>query len=282
MSAHWPDTTVQPGYWLGPAGGLLPLPDLKGELSMQGHPRDWSVSIPQAWPTEVAALYAMAAHDVSFSVNLAGARRASVSPSSPAASLGGLHWVTPYSRVANLLPMRSVDGPQGWAGASRFQGGPVALEDGMAASSIQLTGTGTSYSPLLPVVPGKRVTASVYARKAPDVAGTFRLDWMALGASQGDTPQSTAGSATVLTTAAPLARLVVSATVPANVHLARLTLVGVPQYAAPAFTWTRSVQPRSAGQGCPSAVVHDLSSTPLIAREGMVREEVSFTVSEVG
>lgn len=279
MTVHWPDTRVKPGFWLGPTGDLQPLPGLRGELSTQNYPRDWSVSIPVASPAEVAALYAMAAHGVQFTTDLAGRRRAYISPTSPE-GVGPAHWVTPYSQVTNLLPQRSVSGPHGWAGGSRSQGGPVALADGMAASSIQASGT--QHSPLLPVVPGQSVTASVYARKSTSAAGAFRLDWMGLGAAQNGSPLSTAGSRAAVTTAAPLARLTVSATVPANVHLARLTLVGVPQYAMPAFTWTPEVQDRSAGQGCASVIVHGLQSTPTLARAGVAFEEVSFTVSEVG
>lgn len=279
MTVHWPDVRVKPGFWLGPSGGLQPLPDLRGELSTQGYPRDWSVSIPAASPAEVAALYALAAHEVQFTTDLAGRRRAYISPTSPS-GVGPLHWVTPYSQVTNLLPQRSVNGPFGWAGGNHSQGGPVALVDGMAGSSLQVVGT--AYSPLFPVVPGRPVSVMAYVRARANSTAQLFLDWMPLGVPQDGLAPVTAASASTGSTTAPLPALRASATPPANAHVARLRVVNAAQVAMPAVTWTEGVPGRSAGQGCASVIVHDLQSTPTLARTGEAFEEVSFTVSEVG
>lgn len=285
MSVHWPDQGIRPGFWLGPLGALAPLPDLQGDLSVSGYPRDWTVTIPQASPAEVANLHLLAGRDVAFELDLSDRRYAVMARNSPAMAKQSLQWVTPYSRVTNLLPPRSVEGPGGWLGSSPSQGGSASLSDGMAMSSVAFNVTAAnspSYSPLLPVVPGMRVTAAAYARKATSHAGTFRLDWMAVGAAQNASPSSSGGTRSVTTTGGALERLSITATVPGGVHVARLTFLGVPQVVMPSFTWTETLQDRSAGMGVPGVVVHNLSSTPRFAWEGTLREDVSFTVSEVG
>lgn len=282
MSVHWPDQGIRPGFWLGPMGELFPLPDLKGDLSTSGYPREWSVTIPQASPAEVANLHLLAARDVAFELDLSDRRYAVMARNSPEMAKQALQWVTPYAKVSNLMPPRSVEGPAGWAGITASQGGPVLLSDGRAASSIVFSVPGWGFSPLLPVAPGEKVTAAVYARKAATHDSLFRLDWMGFGAAQNAGPLATAGSRTITTTGGTLERVSVTATVPNNAWAARITLRDTPQIAFPTFTWTESVQDRSAGQGVAGVVVHGLTSTPRFAWEGTIREDVSFTVSEVG
>lgn len=281
MTVHWPDTRIRPGYWLGTYGAMLALPDIKGDLSSAGVQREWSVTIPSASPAEVATLVDLAADGVEFRTNLGGLRRAVPPAHGPHG--GPFIWLTPWSTRTNILPPLSVSGPTGWAvtgaGAALSQGGPVVLEDGVAATSTQATFGTIWFSPLLPVVPGQQVTASAYVRKG-DSNTNFRIDWMNLGDEQDATTSTQVDSVPVTATAAPLPRQVVTATVPENVHVARIRIVGASQVASPAFTWTSEVQERSAGHGCLSAYVHGLTMTPRIAREGTLRHDVSFTVTE--
>lgn len=242
-----------------------------------------------------------------FATNLAGARRVYVDPAtSPArrvwsaqvtARMGDvgtlveleslrlpLRMVTDEAAVSNVLPPAASLGPVGWAatGGSLSQGGPVVTQDGPAAASIQASGTAPVwYSPLLPVVPGQSVTGSAYVRKGVG-ATSFRIDWMGLGAGQTSSALSFPPPVQVTATAAPLSRQVVTATVPAGVHVARLRIVGAVQVARPALSWTDAPAQWAPGMGAEAVHLSPLPYDVLTAWQGQALANFSYTVTEVG
>lgn len=192
--------------------------------------------------------------------------------------------VSDAASAVNVLAPGASLGPDGWvtSAASLSQGGPVALEDGVAGSSVQASmgAGGVAFSPLLPVVPGMVVTASVYARRSL-TAASFRLDWMDLGTAQ-DGPARDSTASTVSTTAAPLPRHVITATVPDGVHVARLRLTHVGQWARPALSWTPGVVPWVPGEGAEAVHLSPVGLDWHRATADQHHVGASYTVTEVG
>src|SRR5699024_2655302 len=108
---------------------------------------------------------------------------------------------------------------------------------------------GNDWSPLLPVVPGIPVAASIHTRALTGETARAFLEWMPLGAEQNGPATTVAATASTGATAAPLDRLTMTATPPANVHVARIRLTGAAQHARPCVTWTPQVQPWRPGGG---------------------------------
>lgn len=272
------------GFWVGPLGGMVGLPGLRGSLSINGeYPREWDISLPGATAAEAGLLQPLCAHDVSFSTNLGGVRRARCSPTSPRTAAVPMHLVTPQAAVTNTLtPAASMW--QGWtysAGVTATPAGPVPTVDGQGATSVALAPNAQATyatSPTFPVVPGQPVTVSAYTRRGSGL-GTLRLQWVDVGTGAA----TDASFVTMTASTGPLPRYTVSVpSVPAGQVAARIQIRGAILAANPAVTWTTGPQQWGAGQGCSAGILHGLSHSPSVAGLGNAHEEVSFTVSEVG
>lgn len=161
-------------------------------------------------------------------------------------------------------------------------GGPVVLEGGGVAGASALPRFTNTFSPLLPVVPGVRVSVGVNVRANSGTPVTVRLDWMAVGTAFNGTQQAIAASTTSAATAAPLPRVTLSATPPAGVHVARLTILDAAQFARPSLTWTSTAQPWRPGGGAESVYLSPLTQDVILAwSNGRALSGYSYTVTEV-
>lgn len=182
--------------------------------------------------------------------------------------------VSDAARVANVFTPAAALG-HGWSSGS--VGAPVALAGGgFAATSWQLPGAGSS--PLVPVVPGMPVSASIHVRASAGQTASARLQWMTLGGAV----LGTAQTRTTSSTASPLPLLTFSATPPANAHVARLNVSNTAQIARPALTWTAAPQPWRPGGGAESVHLSPLSEDLILAwSDGRALSSYSYTVTEV-
>lgn len=226
--------------------------------------RTWAASIGVADPAELGTLFQLA-------------------------SLRQPLWmVTDAARVENVFtPNGSLGLPARPGGSNSVPwlttvGGPVALAGGGFAAVSAMPRFTNTFSPLLPVIPGERVSVGVNVRAESGTPVTVRLDWMALGTAFNGTQQAIAASTTSSATAAPLPRVELSATPPSNVHVARLSIVNAAQFANPSLTWTATAQPWRPGGGAESVYLPEPSQSVILAwSDGRALSSYSYTVTEV-
>lgn len=156
-------------------------------------------------------------------------------------------------------------------------GGPAEIEPGVwvGRSYLNTSATlNTTFPAVVPVLQGVPVTGSAYVRGAGmQVYVSFRD---AAGAFIQSYSSSESGSAS------SWSRLSVTRTPPANAVSASVYTRGAGRSAAPAVTWTDSVQVWSDGQGCEKAVVSSSSRDLAVTGMNGTYSNLSFTVSEVG
>lgn len=233
---------------------------VKAQIVPQGR-RQWDLTAAGASPTELGNLRAFASGEWGH---------------------GPFVWVSPTASVVNLLTP-----DQGSCHASTLYTagvtatGPLSLGvDGWAGRSFTNATPATTFyfgSQGAPVLTGVKVTASAYLVGAgaavqirwADAAGTF------ISFSTG-TASGVAGVAK---------RLSVTATPPGNAALAQVQAVNAAQGARPALTWTDELLEWGGGEGCPAAVVDEVSRTALGASndpDGWRGSDVTFRIKEVG
>ena len=161
-------------------------------------------------------------------------------------------------------------------------GGPVDLgEEGWAASSLIVGDPETSpevYANVVdvPVLPGRAVTGSAWLRPGFASSSLLRLYWRGRdGATVG------ASSTAAIPAGSGLQRVTITAMPPAGAVGVRLVAYKVELLTRPQITWTDGPVPWAAGEGCPAAVVHDLSRSQTTAWPGTVLSAVQYQVTEV-
>lgn len=164
-----------------------------------------------------------------------------------------------------------------------LRGGPVDLgADGWAAQSL------VSDDPLVnfemfgslaytPVLPGRSVTASAWISAVPGSTARVRLYWydantVLLGGLLSREVSPSEGMVRASVTGVP----------PAGAVSCRVVTLRAARLARPAITWTETVQPWAAGEGCRQAVVSAGSRDLVLAVPGATYSNMSFTVTEVG
>lgn len=161
-------------------------------------------------------------------------------------------------------------------------GGPVDLgEAGWAASSLIVGDPETSpeiYANVadVPVLPGRAVTGSAWLRPGFVSPSLLRLYWRG---RDGETLG--AASTAAIPAGSGLQRVTITATPPAAAVGVRLVAYKVEMLTRPQITWTPGPVEWAAGEGCPAAVVHDLSRSQTTAWPGTVLSSVQYQVTEV-
>ena len=216
----------------------------------RGGRRSWSISVSTARPGEVSTLEAVA-------------RR-----------LGPYGWYGPEAVIGNLLSPQASGFDSVPAGA--VSAGLVQLPDGVVAESIAASGTvqvGSAHGSyeMVPVRPGQAVTVGAWGFGGLRLQGFWRD---AAGASLGSfvSPASTH---------AGWGRRSHTMTPPASAAFLQLSLATGTAYALPSIAWG-AVDRAEAGTGCPKAVIHAPSFSPVALWEGANYTDTSYTVTEVG
>lgn len=196
---------------------------------------------------------------------------------------GPWRFVSDFASTTNVIsPRGSVLDTSIAPVGTTTNGGPAALPDGTRAGrSWLLTSGATVFLPwvdgleYVPVVPGRRVTASVYAQGQ---GGRMRIRFYA---ADGTITRTVAHS---LVAGTGIERMTLSAT-PAVGEASALIILdqGITRFARPALSWTDSARPWSVGGGAPNVYISDMSVTPL--KDNIWDQSIgggSFKVSEVG
>lgn len=154
-------------------------------------------------------------------------------------------------------------GQAGWSPASQI------IEDATSSSEIYATRIPT------PVFPGRAVTGSAWISPGANLTAQLCLYWRDVN---GGIVSGTARSAGV---SSPRTRVSVTGMPPVGAAYVQLVAQQASMMTRPQITWTDSPVPWAAGEGCPQAVVHDLSRSQSTAWPGSVLSSVQYTVTEV-
>lgn len=263
---------THPGFWLGPLGGLVALPDSAGSVSSsreataQYRPlldgglvayvehvrpmRTWNITIPRVDPEEISGFRELLEHD----------------------PLGAWWFVHPHARATNVLTPGMCDKPElVQAGARPVEGGDRVVRSWMAG------GASVTWGPV-PVVQGIPVTGSAFLSSAEQV--TVGLRWLDLA---GATLSTTTASQAV--PSGTLRRVAVTGKPPAGAVSVVLVAAHAAVVARPAVTWTKG--PTEWGPGAGASAVHvagwssDLVKAVFDPGVDLRMEDVSFSVQEV-
>lgn len=216
----------------------------------RGGRRSWSVDVSIARPREVSTVEAIARH------------------------VGPVGWYGPEAVIGNLLsPQASAfDRPPD----SAADAGLVQLPDGTVARTVTSStavrvGSAHGTYELVPVRPDESVTVGAWS-----VGGqSFRGFWRdATGTSLGNW---SSGS----TTHTGWQWREHTLTPPIGAASLELHLAGGTQYALPSVSWGTTAA-RELGTGCPTAVLHSPSHSPVALWEGTNLTDSSYSVTEVG
>lgn len=191
---------------------------------------------------------------------------------------GPFIFVSAEAPHTNLLsPNWSLCDPSMPSASSVTGAGPVEVEPGLMMPRSYFN-SDSAYVVLVPdkvpVLQGVAVTGSGY------VLGSGMRVQLRFRDINGALIQSYSSDASVGTT--QWQRLKVTQVPPAGAAYVELAFNGAGRSTGPVVTWTDKVQPWSAGNGCPEAVVDSASSDLTLAVPGATYSNVSFTVSEVG
>lgn len=213
----------------------------------KGGRRAWSVDVSVARPGEVSTLETIAR------------------------GVGPYGWYPPEAVKGNLLS------PQ----ASTFDATPtdatgmglIQLPDGTVAAAVAHTGPGLVYpggAEAVPVRPGVPVSVGAWASGGVQLLGVWRD---AAGDSVGwSTPaQGGPGWGWCAATLTP----------PASAVSIVLALSAGTAYARPSISWGATARDE-VGTGCPAAVIHSPSHTPVALWEGANYTDTAYSVVEVG
>lgn len=196
--------------------------------------------------------------------------------------LGPWWFVSDWAAVTNVLSPRAsvLDSVIPQVGTS-MEGGPLALPDGGRAGRSWVVESGaTVFLPwvdgleYLPVVVGRRVTASLYAQGQ---GGRLRLNFYDVNGSI----TRTVAQATVA--GAGVERISLSAT-PLAGEVKMLLVIdrGVSRIARLSVSWTDDVRPWAVGGGAPMVHVSEVSSDVVLATRAHQYASAEFQIVEVG
>lgn len=193
--------------------------------------------------------------------------------------VGPFWFVSSDAPVTNMLtPEVSTCGPAAKIASVISLAGPQYLGNGVySARSLLNTDPGVIMyfgATRVPVVQGKRVTASAWVTGA---GAAVRLFWYNAAGSL-----VSSNTSTLTATATTTVRSWVSAAPPADAVSCIVGAVSTSRASQPAITWSEALLPWAAGQGCPKAIVHEVSRSLVMATSAGVYGDLSFTVSEVG
>lgn len=270
---------VPTGFWIGHPGALLPLPDIRGELSRSADRsvaykesaagyrraylsarraplRQWKITIPVTRPDEAALL-----HDLLMETD------------------PPYVWVDPWARVTNVLDPRTAGLENTVPVLARLGRQPLA--DGLwAATAGSKPGGGVVNIPPCPVVRELPVTVSAYLGSVGDayVAAVFL-----------NSNAAPIGSPVVSEPVTGLALLnrasVTVAVPPVGAVAVSLQITGASVIAHPAVTWTAELLEYGGGGGAAQVVVTTLDESfgvmGVTGAEARLAD-ISFTVIEVG
>jgi len=191
---------------------------------------------------------------------------------------GPFVFVSAEAPHTNLLsPKWSLCDPSIPSASSVVGAGPVEVEPGLVMPRSYLN-SDDGYVVLIPdkvpVLPGVKVTGSAY------VLGSGMRAQIIFRDTEGALVQSYSSVASGASGA--WQRLSITQSPPAGAAYVQLSITGDGRSTGPVVTWTDTVQPWSAGNGCPEAVVDGVSSELTRAIIGTTYSSVSFTVTEVG
>lgn len=211
----------------------------------------------------------------SWSINTSGARPAEVSTIEAVARfMGPVGWYGPEAVIGNLLsPQASGFDTVPTTGTDA---GLVQLPDGSVARSVVSeatvrTGDAHGSHERVPVRSGTPVTVGAWS-----IGGQyFRGFWR-----DGTGSQITSWSSPAVTHTGWTWHEV-TLTPPAGAAFVELHLAGGTQYALPSITWGTSAA-RELGTGCPKAVIHSPSHSPVSLWAGANYTDSGFRVTEVG
>lgn len=267
--------------WLGPSGNLIEFAHYKGSASAD---LDRKVTFTetigggrfgQASPTTGLRTWALSA------THMDPSQWAGFDLLAMGAYGDQVRFLEPLALVTNALsPLKSLPGLGGntpGVAGDALAGGLALTEDGARVPSLLSGGGLVSLGNNAPVVPGRKITGSFYARGSA-VKITF-------GFFDSEGAYLTGiGGLTTDAPAATLKRHSLTVTVPSGAAAAYLTVTGASVVAAPAITWTSKLMPWSRGRGCDKAVIHGISDSTVLAGH-FERQQIAdfdFTVTEVG
>lgn len=287
----WSDRRMRAGYFFGPFGGLVGLPDVRPGVDTDGlspevqekrdivgrrvllvkleAARQWPVQAPNLYPDEASVVKMLAR---------------------PGQTHRGW-WLTPKAIVQNVLTPKGSTF-EDWttlSGATLPAGGYVETVDGLAVHSVNPDYDGDEWryqSRPVPISPyGGPVTVSMYGRAYIGKTAEVRVKWV-IDESGSEIPGggSTSVAASTTVDSGTLPRLVLTLNPPGGAHGLMIQTRRFAVMANPAVTWTADAGPWSYGEGCDRAFIHDVRSSLQEAQGpgGLQRESLTFTVSEVG
>lgn len=216
----------------------------------RGGRRSWSLDVSVAKPSEVSTIEALA-------------RR-----------MGLYGWYGPDAAVGNLLSPQGSGFDPAPAGAS--SAGLVQLPDGTVAESVAATGmiqVGTIHGTyeMVPLRSGLQVTVSAWG------FGGLRLQ----GFWRNSTGTSLGSFVSPISSHAGWGWRSHTMTPPEGAAFVQLSLTQGTAYALPSISWGATGRAEM-GTGCPKALLHSPSHTPVALWEGANYTDSSYTVTEVG
>ncbi|KZM78405.1 hypothetical protein [Cellulosimicrobium sp. I38E] len=272
--------------WVGPLGGLVEVRAPRGIAPSVARATTYRTTLGGVRKAHQAprALRQLAV-DLSYSTPEQVANLAALV--SGEYGSGPFWYVDPWAAVTNLLtPTASTLEPGSWTttGTVTAAGAVPLVGGGRAGRSLAVASTADQvFLPRrngarddVPVVPGRPVTASVYATGA---AVSVRIQWVdAAGAGLSSV---TAGGSF----AGPeLGRVAVSAMPPPGAAAMYVVAFGASRLARPAVTWTDEARGWYPGQGMPRCLFPGLDTSVVLAHDDPDGRgaQHTFTVMEVG
>ena len=216
----------------------------------RGGRRTWNVDVSVARPADVSTLEAVAR------------------------GVGPYGWYPPEAVIGNLLSPQAVDWDPLPTGATDT--GLVQLPDGTVARTIAATGTpspGNAHGTyeMVPVRPGVPVTLAGWGLGGIRFTGFWRDALQAPVGALSGAAQSFAGWQWRSETFTP----------PPGAAFVQMTLSSGTQYARPSVAWGATGRDEG-GTGCPRAVLHSPSHSPIALWEGANYTTSAYQVTEVG
>lgn len=228
-------------------------PTLEGKvkaLIRRGGRRSWSISVGLAAPSEVSTLEAVARQ------------------------VGPYGWYDSAAVIGNLLSPQASSFEVTPAGAA--DAGLVGLPDGTVARTVTAEGTiriGSAHGAyeMVPVRPGEPVTVGAWAVNGLGFQGNWRDASGNVITNYGVAAVAHSGWAWRETVLTP----------PVGAAFIEPQVLGGTQYALPSVAWG-AVGRRELGTGCPLAVIHSPSFSPVALWDGANYTATSYSVVEIG
>lgn len=187
----------------------------------------------------------------------------------------------PFVFVSAEAPRTNMLTPAGSTSTDAYQSevsnaGPVLVpEVGWSPQSLTRAGGGEIYAQFerVPVLAGVPVTGSWFVQGA---GAMVRLYWT------DDSASVIGASNSLAAVGSSMQRLVVTALPPAGATGVRLVAQGAARVTLPSVTWGSSPVAWADGQGCPKAVLSQVSRDVAVTGHNGTFSNLSFTISEVG